>query len=435
MNRVRRTVEDLSLSLHYLKTSARFSVRFFTVIFGASLFMMIILSILDYNTERIIQELKQRYEQVEKSRDQLIEAISREHEDRNREYVAHMRQINFFLKKQMEETMNLEQSKAYLARLGFITVLIFFLLSWLIILRLLRQGQDALVESYRQLKERTVELKELTEILDHKVQQRTRLFEFSRQQNEQLQIANRKLKTLYEIQKKFSSTLSHELRTPMASIKTAIDIVLSGTAGTSTAEQKNFLGMAKDNIDRLNRLINDILDLAHMESDKMLLDLQIKDINQIIQSVVEMQQNVVNRKGLYLKAQLDPTIPSIALDADRLTQVLNNLINNAIKFTETGGITVESHCFAGANHIKVCVRDTGCGIESEDISKLFQRFQQLGEPAHRKVGGTGLGLAICKEIIRLHGGKIEVESQWGKGSCFYFLLPLEERRMGQHERP
>ncbi len=409
MNKTRRSIDDLSLGFQYLKTSARFSVRFFMVVFGISLSTLIVFSVIDHNTERIIQGLKQRYEQIEKSRDHLIATISQKREIQNKEYIFQMRQIDFLLKKQMEEALNLEQSKAYLARLGFITVLILFLLSWLIILRLLRQGQDALVESYRQLKERTEELKV---------------------SNEQLQIVNRKLKELYEIQKKFSSTLSHELRTPMASIKTAIDIVLSGTAGASTAEQKVFLSMAKDNIDRLNRLINDILDLAHMESGKMLLNFQMKDINQIIQSVVQMQQNVVNGKGLYLKVQLDPTISSMALDTDRLIQVLNNLINNAIKFTETGGITVESHCLAGANHIKVCVRDTGCGIEPQDISRLFQRFQQLGEPAHRKAGGTGLGLAICKEIIRLHGGKIEVESQWGKGSCFYFTLPIEERRIG-----
>lgn len=340
-----------------------------------------------------------------------------------------MRRVNFFLKSQMEETLNLEQSKAYLARLGFITVLVLFLFSWLIILRLLRQGQEALVESYRQLKERTTELKKLTEVLDDRVKERTQLFEFSRSQNEQLQIANRKLKALYEIQKEFSSTLSHELRTPLASIKTAIDIVLSGTAGIPTPEQEKFLSKAKDNIDRLSRLINELLDLAHMESGKMPLNLQMKDMNEIIQSVVDMQKNVVNLKGLYLKAQLDPTIPRMALDADFLIQVLNNLINNAIKFTETGGITVKSHCLAGANHIKVCVQDTGCGIQPEDIPKLFQQFRQLGEPAHRKVGGTGLGLSICKEMIRLHGGKIEVESQWGKGSCFYFMLPIEERRL------
>ena len=132
-------------------------------------------------------------------------------------------------------------------------------------------------------------------------------------------------------------------------------------------------------------------------------------------------------KGLYLKISLDPYIPVLSFDQDKIIQVLNNLINNALKFTETGGITVSSRMNAEKHQVEVRVQDTGCGIKEEDLVKLFEKFQQLGE-AHQRQAGTGLGLAICKEIIRQHGGNVGVESKIGQGSCFYFILPVEEKK-------
>lgn len=254
-----------------------------------------------------------------------------------------------------------------------------------------------------------------------------RLFESLKIKNEELNLANCKLKVLYDIQKEFSSTLSHELRTPLASIKAAIDIVVSGTAGEPSPEQKNFLGRAKDNVDRLNRLINDILDLAHLESGKVSLNPQNGDLNKTIQSVIDNQESVARSKGLTLSAMLDNQMPVLCFDSDKIIQVLNNFISNAIKFTETGGITVTTQVHVDSNHVQVRVKDTGYGIKAEDIPKLFEKFQQLGE-SHRKYSGTGLGLAICKEIVRQHGGKVGVESMPGQGSCFYFSLPITERR-------
>jgi signal transduction histidine kinase len=259
------------------------------------------------------------------------------------------------------------------------------------------------------------------------VAENRRMLESIKAKNEELQLANCKLKVLYDIQKEFSSTLSHELRTPLASIKAAIDIVISGTAGEPTPDQRNFLGRAKDNVDRLNRLINDILDLAHLESGKASLSVQAGDLNKTIQSVVETQESVARAKGLDLKVSLDPQIPVLPFDSDKIIQVLNNLISNAIKFTAKGGITVESIGHVESNHVEVRVQDTGAGIKKEDLAKLFEKFQQLGE-AHSKHSGTGLGLAICKEIMHQHGGKTGVTSKVGEGSCFYFILPIEERR-------
>lgn len=253
------------------------------------------------------------------------------------------------------------------------------------------------------------------------------LFEAMKTKNEELEVLNRKLKNMYEVQKEFTSTVSHELRTPLASIKSTVDLVLSGEPGGLTEDQTKFLTKTKNNVDRLHRLINDILDLTKLESGKTQLNLSFNDIRIVIQDDVEVQQQAANDKGLYLKVEISETIPQIPFDVDKMHQVLNNLVSNAIKFTENGGITVSCVNYEDKNHIEICVKDTGQGIKAEDIDKLFQKFQQLGDST-KQVGGTGLGLAICKEIIQRHGGKIWVESEIGKGSSFKFLLPIQERR-------
>lgn len=260
------------------------------------------------------------------------------------------------------------------------------------------------------------------------VSENKRFFESTKAKNEELELLNRKLKAMYEMQKEFSSTVSHELRTPLASIKTAIDIVMSGTPGKVNDGQKNFLEKAKNNVDRLNRLINDILDLTKLESGKTVLNIAFNDINQLIQEVVSIQESVAKAKGLYLKTNLDSQIPKIPFDADKLNQVFSNLVGNAIKFTDKGGMTISAINHSGHNHIEVCIKDTGVGIAEGDIPKLFQKFQQLGDPEKRQTGGTGLGLAICREIVHQHGGKIWVESKLKEGTAFHFILPIQERR-------
>ncbi len=254
-----------------------------------------------------------------------------------------------------------------------------------------------------------------------------RLMEVMKSKNQELQVANCRLKVLYDVQKDFSSTLSHELRTPLAAIKAAIDIVMSGTAGGVTDEQKNFLDKAKDNVDRLNRLINNILDLAHMESGKAVLNFQSGDINKVIRKVAEAQEAVARNKGLSLQVNIEPQMPPVSFDGDKISQVLNNLIANAIKFTDKGSITVSTKHPKGSNYVEISIQDTGPGIKEDDLIKLFEKFQQLGQ-VHTKVAGTGLGLAISREIIRQHRGKIDVESKLGEWTRFYFILPIDEGR-------
>lgn len=258
------------------------------------------------------------------------------------------------------------------------------------------------------------------------IEENRRLFELTQKQNQELQVANAQLKILIEKEKAFSSTTSHELRTPLASIKMAVDLIAQLTAGQLDEEAANYLGVAKRGVDRLSRLINDILSLSKLESGAEILRTEPKQINDIIREAAETQKLVAEQKGLYLKAELAPDLPPVMLNADKITQVLTNLLNNAIKFTKQGGVTVTSCMGREAGSIEVCVRDTGTGIVKEDIGKLFQKFQQLAN-SDSQVSGTGLGLAICKEVIARHQGSIWAESEWNQGSSFIFTLPIPQK--------
>jgi len=243
---------------------------------------------------------------------------------------------------------------------------------------------------------------------------------------DQLELSNTKLKSMYDTQKEFTSIVSHELRTPLASIKVAIDLIIQETVGPINSGQKDILTRAKEETDRLKRLIDDILDLTKIEVGKLRVNFLMNDVHRVITQVVDAQRNVAKKKGLYLKTDFDPKVPQVLFDSDRIIQVLNNFLNNAIHFTTHGGITVKTLDKSLENHILISVIDTGKGIAEKDLPKLFQKFQQIeSAQENKKEEGTGLGLAICKEIIALHGGKIWVESKLGEGTRFNFTLPIQ----------
>jgi len=238
------------------------------------------------------------------------------------------------------------------------------------------------------------------------------------------ELTNQRLKEMYEMQREFTSTVSHELRTPLASIKTAIDLVYKKTLGAINSDQEEVLGRAKRNVDRLKRLIDDILDLTKMESGKLQMNFMTNDIHRSILEVVEAQKDVARSRGLYLKTSLDAQLPYVSFDSDRIIQVLNNLVGNAIKFTKQGGITIKTLNKFRENFILIKIIDTGKGIAQEELPKLFQKFHQIESAHENEEGGTGLGLAICKEIITRHGGEIWVESILEKETTFNFTLPI-----------
>ncbi len=238
--------------------------------------------------------------------------------------------------------------------------------------------------------------------------------------------AEQKIKEAMEMKSEFISTVSHELRTPLTSMKESISIVLDQVAGPINDDQRKFLDVAKRNLERLSRLINDVLDFQKFDSGKMRFDMQENDINDLATEVYDMMLSPVKQRKLKLTLRLEDNLPKIKFDRDRIIQVLINLVNNAIKSTEKGKITIGTR--KKKNIILVSVSDTGEGIKQEDLPRLFRKFEQLEKGGERKTGGTGLGLVISEEIIKEHNAKIWAESETGKGTTFYFVLPIVERR-------
>lgn len=238
----------------------------------------------------------------------------------------------------------------------------------------------------------------------------------------QMKEVERKMREALELESGFISTVSHELRTPLSAMKEAINLVSDGSTGPVSQEQQEFLTIAKRNVDRLTRLINDVLDFKKIGSGKMVFDTQENNINEVVEEIKDTMVSLAQNKGLDITFELDKAITKFKFDRDKITQVLANIINNAIRFTEKGSITITTK--KELNSILVAVKDTGPGIKGEDMPKLFQKFSQLEKGISRKTGGTGLGLVISREIIERHGGKIWVESQFSKGSTFYFTLPV-----------
>ena len=234
---------------------------------------------------------------------------------------------------------------------------------------------------------------------------------------------------VYGLRSEFASMVSHELRTPLTAIKEGIDLVADGSTGFVNNDQRQFLDIAKRNVERLTRLVNDVLDFSKLTSRKLEMKTEVISFNKLIESVIGGFRPVVEKKGILLEHHTAATESLVlSIDPDWISQVLLNFMNNAVKFTDKGTITVFTSKNKETNLIKIGVKDTGIGMTEENIAKLFQPFSQVYDKKERKTTGTGLGLAICKEIIEQLGGKISVESELGKGSIFYFTLPIKERR-------
>jgi PAS domain S-box-containing protein len=224
------------------------------------------------------------------------------------------------------------------------------------------------------------------------------------------------------VKSEFTSMVSHELRTPLTAIKEAIDIVEDQTAGPINENQAGFMQLAKRNVDRLHRLINDTLDFSKLERGEFRLQLGRHDLNALTREIVMQQQLAAQKQGLQLEMSAHESLGGVRMDPDRVSQVLVNLIGNAIRYCERGWIEVSTE--RRKNEAVVKIQDTGPGIPRQDLEHIFEAFVQLSTGPGRRVGGTGLGLAISKQIVELHGGRIWVESEVGRGSAFYFALPL-----------
>jgi len=234
--------------------------------------------------------------------------------------------------------------------------------------------------------------------------------------------AEEKLKETMKIKSEFISMVSHELRTPLTAMKEGIALVADGLAGEINEEQKELLAISGKNVDRLARMINDVLDFQRIESDNVTFSMKTNDINATAKEVYDTMASSAKNTGVDLILRLNNNLPKASFDSDRITQVLTNLVSNAMKFTEKGNITIRTGKRNGTIHVSVS--DAGCGIKKQDVPRVFDRFEQIAMGGERKTGGTGLGLAITKEIVERHNGTIWVESEFGKGSKFTFTLPI-----------
>ena len=221
----------------------------------------------------------------------------------------------------------------------------------------------------------------------------------------------------------FLANMSHELRTPLNAILGYTELVVDGVYGETPEKVQNALKRITANGKHLLGLINDVLDLSKIEAGQLTLELNDYSMKDVVNSVYGAVEPLAADKKLAFKAEVAPDLPPGRGDERRLTQVLLNLVGNAIKFTDAGEVTIKASASNGHYSVSVC--DTGPGISEADQSKLFQEFQQADNSITRKKGGTGLGLAISKRIVEMHGGQIRLESQLGKGSTFSITLPIQ----------
>ena len=237
--------------------------------------------------------------------------------------------------------------------------------------------------------------------------------------------SEKRAKVALKAKSEFTAMVSHELRTPLTAIKEGIGIVMEGSCGTVNEEQGDYLALAKRNVDRLGRLINDVLDIQKMGDGMMEFDIRENDINKSVLHAHRTMRSLAEEKGLRFEMEAEGQLPRVAFDEDRISQVLVNLLSNAIRFTQKGHITVRTE--NEGNAVKISVLDSGPGIKEEDMDRLFQKFEQLSPARDRIPGGTGLGLAISMEIIEAHKGRIWAESVHGKSTTFFFVLPAMDR--------
>ncbi len=252
--------------------------------------------------------------------------------------------------------------------------------------------------------------------------QNARLFHEIEDKGHQLEVASRH-------KSQFLANMSHELRTPLNAILGYTELILDGIYGEAPEKMRGVLERVQANGKHLLGLINDVLDLSKIEAGQLTLSLSDYSLTNLVQGVYVAVEPLASKKNLALTTKIAPSLPGGHGDERRLAQVLLNLVGNAIKFTDKGEVAIEASLSNGS--FRLAVRDSGPGIAAADQAKIFEEFQQVDNTSTREKGGTGLGLAISKRIVEMHGGRISVESQLGKGSTFTIKLPVNAGGEGQ----
>jgi two-component system phosphate regulon sensor histidine kinase PhoR len=234
------------------------------------------------------------------------------------------------------------------------------------------------------------------------------------------------LRKLERVRRDFVANVSHELRTPLTAIQGFSETLLAGAINDPENRVK-FLEIILEHSRRLARLTEDLLMLSKMDADRLELEIRRLSVSQFVEGCIETTQRPAAEKDLHVSVNLQQPLPDIAADRRRLAEVLQNLLDNALQYTPSGGQIMVSASANGAE-VTFTVSDTGIGIPRADQSRIFERFYRVDVARSREVGGTGLGLSISKHLVEVHGGRIWVESEVGQGSQFHFTVPIFDRR-------
>jgi signal transduction histidine kinase len=272
---------------------------------------------------------------------------------------------------------------------------------------------EGFVEDITERRRAEESIREAYDALEQRVSERTA----------ELSAANDRLQELDRLKSQFLASMSHELRTPLNSIIGFTSLLRQGLSGPVNAEQKKQLDIVQTSSKHLLTLINDLLDVSRIEAGRADLEFDTFDFAAVLAEALRILKPMADRKGLETVAELPAETIPMTGDRKRTLQVLLNLVNNAIKFTEEGRVRIQAS--TEADRLRVVVSDTGIGIKAEHIGMLFEAFRQVDGSARRIYEGTGLGLYLCRKLLRMMGGEIHVESDYGVGSRFTFTMPLE----------
>ena len=258
---------------------------------------------------------------------------------------------------------------------------------------------------------------------------------------DEIETANQELQQLDQLKSKFISMASHELRTPLIAIQGYVDLIREGRGGEISEAQRTMLDTVSRNATRLARIVSELLDISRIEENKLVLERVPVSLGQIVSEITEEQQPYLESRGHALTLEIADALPRVDGDPDRISQVVINLLGNAIKYTPDGG-RIRIRVYPEPDRVHLEVTDTGIGIKAEDIGKLFKRFSTLGDVTKHRTGkneflagGTGLGLSIVQGIVRAHEGQIWVDSEYGRGSTFHVQWPIAHEQSQSREMP
>lgn len=289
------------------------------------------------------------------------------------------------------------------------------------------EASKGVVITVRDISQRKASEEEIQRKNDDLELLKTSLEQKVRERTIELQTANKELTKLNQVKSDFISIVSHELRTPLTSIKSFAEIMLDDIEEQSLETQYRYLSIINSESDRLSRLISDILDLQKIDCGKIIWNDEMIDVVKIARASVELFTANYAEGGIALSFSTDHDVLMTEAEPDRISQVINNLLSNALKFTNEGQVKlhlrlVESY-YSPDPMIQISVSDTGIGIPQEEVERVFDRFYQVDSSQRRVHEGAGLGLSICKDIVEHYQGKIRLESKLGEGTTFFLTLP------------